>query len=112
MSYARLPEPSHPTPMPSFKPSFLSPNNFRPNPQMSAVRRRKLIFSYAPDWILTIALAYEFERSIIRVLAQDCSQSHFLLFGQGGRVPPRILFGRYFSSPSVSLSSVHSSRRT
>lgn len=44
--------------MPSFK--FFTPSDSRKRPPVTPARRKQLIFSYAPDWIITIGLAVIF----------------------------------------------------
>ncbi|KAG7452643.1 PAP2-domain-containing protein [Guyanagaster necrorhizus] len=72
-------------------------------PKMSAARRRKIIFSYAPDWILTIALAALFF-SLDRVdgyrrqfSLADTSLRHTYALHE--RVPPVALYFICFVAP-------------
>lgn len=57
MSYARLSDPVHEQ-VSNMRPFFTRPTGAtQARQKMSPARRRKIIFSYAPDWILTIVLA-------------------------------------------------------
>ncbi|KAF8894685.1 phosphatidic acid phosphatase type 2/haloperoxidase [Infundibulicybe gibba] len=66
MSYSRIPEPAlhsqpqHPPESIPMKNFFANPEPDRIRPKMTPLRRRKLLISYAPDWIMTILLAAAF----------------------------------------------------
>ncbi|KAK0459589.1 phosphatidic acid phosphatase type 2/haloperoxidase [Desarmillaria tabescens] len=85
MSYARLSDPAHEQAS-NMRPFFTKPTDAaQARPKMSAARRRKIIFSYAPDWILTIVLAV------------------ILFFGQSGWLPKAVLIGGHVSSSYVGV---------
>ncbi|KAK0240274.1 phosphatidic acid phosphatase type 2/haloperoxidase [Armillaria nabsnona] len=103
MSYTRLSYPVHEQAS-NMRPLFTRPTGAaQARQKMSPARRRKIIFSYAPDWILTIALAALFfsldkvEGYRRQFSLADTSLRHTYALQE--RVPPIALYFICFVAP-------------